>query len=101
MVEKHLAHQNELFHNYFDFKKVFHRVRHDGLWRVLKECSIDNRLIEVIILLYDEATSAAFLNGSVGDFFRTEHRKYHEQHTAFVLLVVGVVWKVNGRSATL
>ena len=48
MVEKHLEHQKELFQNFIDFKKPFDRVRHDGLWRVLKEYNIDNWLIEVI-----------------------------------------------------
>ena len=36
----------------------------------LKVYNIDNRLIEVIRLLYDEATSAVLLiSGSVGDLF--------------------------------
>ena len=61
----------ELFHNFIDFKKAFDRVSHDRLWRVLKQCNIDSQLIEVIISLYDEATSAVLLNGSVGDSFRT------------------------------
>jgi len=71
LVEKHLEHQNELFHNFIDFKKAFDRVWHDGLWRVLKEYNIDNRLIEVIKSLYDEATSTVLLNGNVDEFFRT------------------------------
>ena len=41
---------------------------HDGIWRVLEEHNIDNRLTEVIGSLFDEATSAALLNESVGDF---------------------------------
>ena len=66
-----MEHQKELFHNFIDLKKAFDRVWHDGLWRGLKEYNIDNRLIEVIRSLYDEATSTALLNGSVRDFLRT------------------------------
>jgi hypothetical protein len=69
LVEKHLEHQKELYHNFIDFKKAFDRVWHEGLWRVLKEYNIDNQLIEVIKSLYDEATSAVLLNGNAGDFF--------------------------------
>ena len=71
LVEKHLEHQNELFHNFVDFKKAFDRVWHDGLRRVFKEYNIDNRIMQVIGSLCEEATSAELLNGSVGDFFRT------------------------------
>ena len=71
LVEKHLEHQKELYHNFIDFKKAFDRVWHEGLWRVLKEYNIDNRLIEVIKSLYGEATSAVLMNGNVGDFFPT------------------------------
>ena len=62
---------HELFHNFIDFKKAFGRVSHEGLWRVLKQYNIDNRLIEVISSLCDEATSAVLLNGNIGDVFRT------------------------------
>ena len=60
-----------LFHNLIAFKKAFDRVWHDGLWLVLRECNMDNWLIQVIKSLYDEATSTVVLNGSVKDFFRT------------------------------
>ena len=69
-MEKHLEYQKELFHNIINFKKAFDRVWHEGLWRVLKEYNIDNRLVEVIRLLYDEASSTVLLNGSVRDFFQ-------------------------------
>ena len=63
-MEKHLEHQNELLHKFIDFKKEFAHVWYDSLWRVLKEY-IDNRLIEVIRSLYDEATNAVLLNMEV------------------------------------
>ena len=61
-MEKHLEHDKELYHNFIDFKKAFDPVWHEGLWRVLREYNIDNRLIEVIKSLYDEATSAMLLS---------------------------------------
>ena len=66
-----MEYQNELFHDFVDFKKAFDRVWHDGLKRVSKEYGIDDRLIEVVRSLYDEATSAVLLNGSIEDFFQT------------------------------
>ena len=68
LVEK--QHQKELFRNFIDVKKAFDRVWHDGLWRVLKEYNIDHRLIDVIRSLYDDMTSALFLNGTVGNFLQ-------------------------------
>ena len=71
-VEKPLQHhRKELYHNFIDFNKAFDRVRHEGLWRFLKEYNIDNRLIEVIKSLYDEPTSDVLLNGNAEVFFRT------------------------------
>ena len=71
LAEKHLKHQKNLYHNFIDLKKMFDRIWHEGLWRVLKEYDIDNRRIEVISSLYDEATSAVLLNGKAGYFFQT------------------------------
>ena len=51
-----------------DFSKTSDRFWHDGLWRVLKEYSIANRLTEVVRSLYDEATSQVVPSGSFGDF---------------------------------
>ena len=36
LVEKYIQHQQDLFHNFIDFKKAFKRVWHDGLWHVLR-----------------------------------------------------------------
>ena len=33
LIEKHLQHQKNLFHNFINFKKAFDRVWHDGLWQ--------------------------------------------------------------------
>ena len=37
----------------------------------MKKYNISTNLIQVIKNLYDKATSAAFFNGSIGDWFRT------------------------------
>ena len=70
-MEKHLEHQKDLFHNFIDFKKAFDRVWHEGLWHVLKSYNIETGLIEMIQALYNNATSAVFINNQIGDFFRT------------------------------
>ena len=69
-MEKHLEHQKELYYNFIDFRKPFDHVWHERLFRALKECSIDDRLIEVIKSFYDETISSALLNGNAEDFLR-------------------------------
>ena len=73
----HLEHPKKLYHNFVDFKQASDRVEvasqvtvglswlpfyrycgYKGLWRVLKEHNIDNRLIDVTKSLYDEATGS-------------------------------------------
>ena len=71
ITEKHLQHQQELFHNFIDFKKAFDRVWHDGLWQVLRGFNIDEGLVQVIQELYTNASSAVLLDGQIGEFFRT------------------------------
>jgi hypothetical protein len=71
MMEKHLQHQRELFHNFIDFKKAFDRVWHDGLWQVLRGFNIEEGLVQVIQELYRDASSAVLLNGQIGNFFKT------------------------------
>ncbi|GFR71232.1 endonuclease-reverse transcriptase [Elysia marginata] len=34
LIEKHMQHQRDLFHNFIDFKKALDRVWYDGLWHV-------------------------------------------------------------------
>ena len=40
IIEKHLQHQSDLFHNFIDFKKTFDRVCHAGVWQVLRSFNI-------------------------------------------------------------
>ena len=71
IIEKHLQHQRDLFHNFIDFKKAFDRVWHDGLWHVLRGYNTDERLAGVIQALYEHSSSAILLNDQLGEFFKT------------------------------
>ena len=41
ITEKHRQHQRDLFHSFIDFKRVFDRVWHAGLWQVLRSFNIE------------------------------------------------------------
>ena len=69
ICERHLQHQQHLYHVFVDFKKAFDRVWHDALWATLKFYNIDEQLISVIEGLYKSATSAVFHNNTVGKWF--------------------------------
>ena len=71
LCERYLQHQQNLYHIFVDFKKAFDRVWHAALWATLRAYNINANLINVIQQLYDRASSAVYLNGSVGDWFRT------------------------------
>ena len=71
MMEKHLQHQKELFHNFIDFKKAFDRVWHEGLWHIMRSFGIEEGLIQIIQALYNTASSAVLLNSDIGEFFKT------------------------------
>ena len=71
MMEKHLQHQRDLYHNFIDFKKAFDRVWHDGLWHVLRGFGVEEGLIQVIQALYNSANSAVLLNNEIGGYFKT------------------------------
>ncbi|KAL8578281.1 hypothetical protein ACOMHN_005672 [Nucella lapillus] len=71
LIEKHLQHQRDLFHNFIDFKKAFDRVWHAGLWQVMRNYNIDSNIIDVIKALYDDSKIAVLLNNQIGEFFRT------------------------------
>ena len=71
LVEKHLQHQRDLFHNFIDFKKAFDHVWHEGLWQVMTNFNIDTTLVEVIKALYKNSNSAVLLNNNSGKYFHT------------------------------
>ena len=52
-------------------KKAFDRVWHAALWVTMRKYNISANLAHTIEQLYDKATSAAQMNGSIGEWFRT------------------------------
>ena len=62
LCEKFLQHQQDLCHVFINFKKAFDRVWHAPLWATMKKYNTSTNLI-----LYDKATSAVFLNSSIGE----------------------------------
>ena len=71
LCEKHLQHQRELHHVFIDFKKAFDRVWHDALWATMHKYNINANLIRVIETLYNKASSAVFINKTIGEWFQT------------------------------
>ena len=71
LCEKYLQHQQNLYHVFIDFKKVFHRVWSEALWAAMRKYSINANIIRAIENLYDTAQSAVLFNGGTGEWFRT------------------------------
>ena len=71
LCEKYLQHQQNLYHVFIDFKKAFDRVWHAALWATMRKYNIRANLVRTIEQLYNKATSAVQMNGSVGEWFRT------------------------------
>ena len=71
LCEKYLQHQQNLYHVFIDFKKAFDRVWHAALWATMRKYNISANLVCTIEQLYDKATSAVQMNGSIGEWFRT------------------------------
>ena len=69
IIEKHLQHQCNLFHNFIDFKKASDRVSHAGLWQVLRSFNIEGGLVQAIQALYENSSSAVLLNSQLGENF--------------------------------
>ena len=45
LCEKYFQHQQDLYHVFIDFKKVFNRVWHAALWATMKKYNISTNLI--------------------------------------------------------
>ena len=71
IIEKHLQHQRDMFHNFLDFKNAFDRVLHAGLWQVLRGFNTEEGLIQAIQALYENSSSAILFNSQLGEFFET------------------------------
>ena len=71
LCEKYLQHQQNLYHVFIDFKKALDRVRHAALWTTMRKNNISANLVRTIEKLYDKATSAVQMSGSIEEWFRT------------------------------
>ena len=71
LIEKHLDSQTNLFHNCIDFKKVFDRVYHEGLWSTFQKCCIDHELITIIKALYNNNSSSVLISNNIGNSFKS------------------------------
>ena len=71
LCEKYLQHQQKLYHVFIDFKKAFDRVWHAALWATMRKYNSSANLVRTTEQLYDKATSAVQMNGSIGEWFRT------------------------------
>ena len=72
LCEKYLQYQQNLFHVFIDYKKnAFDRVWHADLWATMRKYNISANLVHTTEQLYDKATSAVQMNGSIGEWFRT------------------------------
>ena len=71
ICERYLQHQQDLYHVFVDFKKTFDRVWHAALWATINLYNINGNIIKLIKNLYNKATSAVYLNNSIGDWFKT------------------------------
>ena len=72
LCKKYLQFQQNLYHVFIDFKKAFDRVWHAALsWATMRKYNISANLVRTIEQLYDMATSAVQMNGSIGKWFRT------------------------------
>ena len=53
LYEKYLQHQQNLYHVFIDFKKVFDRVWYAALWATMRKYNINANLVRTIEQLYD------------------------------------------------
>ena len=66
-----LCEKYHVFIDFIDFKKASDRVWHAALWATMRKYNISANLVRTIEQLYDKATSAVQINGSIGEWFRT------------------------------
>ena len=71
LCEKYLQHQQNLYHVFIDFKNAFDKVWHAASLATMQKYNISANLVHTIEQLYDKATSAVQVNGSIGEWFRT------------------------------
>ena len=75
LCKKYLQHQQNLYHVFIDFKKAFDRVWYATLWATMWKYDISANLVRTIEQLYDKATSAVQMNGSIGEWKNNSRSK--------------------------
>ena len=48
------------------------RVKHAGLWQVLRNFNVEDGLVQAVQALYEISSSAVLLNSQLGEFFKTK-----------------------------
>ena len=71
IIEKESRASTRMYHVFIYFKKAFDRVWHQALWATMHKFNIDQNLIALIQELYSQATSSVYLDGDIGEWFRT------------------------------
>ena len=61
----------KVFAVFIDYKKAFDRVWHDGLFSVLHQYGVPQKLINIIRDLYSKAKSCIRVNNNFTDWFET------------------------------
>ena len=71
LCDKYLQHQEDLYHVFIDFNKAFDKVWHAALWATMRKNNIGVNLVRAIEHLYDIATSAVLMNGTLWELLCT------------------------------
>ena len=69
LCKRYLQHQQDLYHVFVDLKKAFDRVWH-ALWATMNHHNINANTIWVLQNLYDQTSSAVYLNGDIEEWFQ-------------------------------
>ena len=73
IAENTISRQGKVIYNCFiDFKKAFDTIKHPNIWAVLESYGIEQKLINIIKLVYGSAQAAVRVDGELGDWFRQE-----------------------------
>ena len=76
-MEKHIAQQTPIHHNFIDFKKAFNRVWHVGLCDTMTFFGIDIKLINIIRahyrgIIYEATNISVLLTNQIVTHFYTK-----------------------------
>ena len=71
LCERYFQHQRDLYHVFVGFKKAFDRVWHAAHWGTMNHYNINAYTIRVMRNLYNQTSGAVYLNGDIGERFKT------------------------------